>query len=51
VLVAPPAETTLLTPAQARELRHRLDELARAVEAEDHRHLSHQTTLHDPNAA
>ena len=33
VLVAPPAETALLTPEQARQLRDRLDELANEVEA------------------
>jgi hypothetical protein len=35
VLVAPPAEVALLTPAQARELRDRLDELADEVEAKE----------------
>ncbi|WP_091371843.1 hypothetical protein [Actinokineospora alba] len=34
VLVAPPAETALLTPAQARALSTRLDELATVVEAQ-----------------
>lgn len=34
VLVAPPAETALLTPAQARALSHRLSELATVVEAQ-----------------
>jgi hypothetical protein len=42
VLVAPPAETALLTPAQARELRDRLDELANEVEADEHRLASAQ---------
>lgn len=32
VLVAPPAETALLTPAQVRALRDRLDELATLAE-------------------
>lgn len=33
VLVAPPCETALLTPVQARQLRDRLDVLANEVEA------------------
>jgi hypothetical protein len=45
VLVAPPAETALLTPAQARELRDRLDLLANEVEAAQHR-LSNRQTLY-----
>ncbi|MGX7829289.1 hypothetical protein ACTG9Q_29805 [Actinokineospora sp. 24-640] len=32
VLVAPPAEAALLTPAEARDLRDRLDQLASVVE-------------------
>lgn len=32
VLVAPPAEAALLTPAQARDLRDQLNQLASAVE-------------------
>lgn len=49
VLVAPPAETALLTPAQARELRDRLDVVANEVEAEEQRLLNRQT-LYGPAA-
>jgi hypothetical protein len=37
VLVAPPAETALLTPTQARELGRHLTTLAAEVESEHHK--------------